>query len=103
MASHGLCFSSVTPCGRFTQTRDRIPSAALDIEQRRLLLNIPGLYNLDVDLALPDNKLQSQMSLAAAGPNGVETALMLKRARALDVEGAVAEWRVAEGKLVLVC
>ena len=85
------------------KTRDRIPSAALDVEERRLLLNIPGLYNLDVDLTLPDSKLQSQLALAGAGPNGVETALMLKRARSLDVDGAEAEWRIGEGKLVVVC
>ena len=86
-----------------TKTRDRIPSAALDVEERRLLLNIPGLYSLDVDLTLPDSKLQSQLALAGAGPNGVETALMLKRARSLDVDGAEAEWRIGEGKLVVVC
>ena len=85
------------------KTRDRIPSAALDVEERRLLLNIPGLYSLDVDLTLPDSKLQSQLALAGAGPNGVETALMLKRTRSLDVDGAEAEWRISEGKLVVVC
>ena len=85
------------------KTRDRIPSAALDVEERRLLLNIPGLYSLDVDLTLPDSKLQSQLALVGAGPNGVETALMLKRARSLDVDGAEAEWRIGEGKLVVVC
>ncbi|KZV62269.1 hypothetical protein PENSPDRAFT_658253 [Peniophora sp. CONT] len=84
-------------------TRDHIPSAALDVEARRLLLNIPGLYSLDVDLTLPDNKLHSQLALVGAGPNGVETALMLKRARALDVDSAEAEWKVDEGKLVLMC
>ncbi|KAI0026793.1 hypothetical protein K488DRAFT_75072 [Vararia minispora EC-137] len=82
-------------------TLERIPSAALDLEPQRLLFHVPGLYNLDINLALTDNELKKELVLAGAGPDGVERALMLKRARSLDVDGAVAEWRVNEGRLLV--
>ncbi|KAI0315106.1 pre-RNA processing PIH1/Nop17-domain-containing protein [Amylostereum chailletii] len=81
--------------------REDITTAALDLEARRIQFHVPGLYALDVDLGLDDTKLGMALALAGAGPHGTEQGLMLKRARALDVEGAEAEWRVAEGQLVL--
>ncbi|KZP06876.1 hypothetical protein FIBSPDRAFT_1053285 [Athelia psychrophila] len=91
-------------------THAHIPSATLDLEPRRILLAVPGLYALDVPLDAPDAELVAASAqldsdgttAAAAGGGGWETgALGLKRARDLDVEGARAEWRVEEGCLVV--
>ncbi|KAI0063296.1 hypothetical protein BV25DRAFT_1802318 [Artomyces pyxidatus] len=82
-------------------TRADLPSAVLDLEPRRITLHVPRLYALDVDLDLPDAALAKALALEGAGPHGTEQGLMLKRARDLDVDGARAEWRVAEGRLVL--
>jgi hypothetical protein len=54
-----------------------------------------------MDLSLPDDVLQKELALAGVGPHGLERALMLKRARELDVDGATAEWNVGEGRLVV--
>jgi hypothetical protein len=48
---------------------------------------------LDIDLALSDAEIVAR--------GGGDAALKLKRERALDVDGARAEWRVADGMLVL--
>ncbi|KZP30164.1 hypothetical protein FIBSPDRAFT_850894 [Athelia psychrophila] len=91
-------------------THAHIPSATLDLEPRRILLAIPGLYALYVPLDVPDAELVAASAhldsdgttAATAGGGGWETgALGLKRARDLDVEGARAEWRVEEGCLVV--
>ncbi|KAI0043691.1 hypothetical protein FA95DRAFT_1498222 [Auriscalpium vulgare] len=83
-------------------TREHLPVAALDLEPTRLLLSIPPLYSLDVDLDATDAELSRSVAATGAGPHAVEQALMLKRAgRELDVDGARAEWRVGEGRLVL--
>ncbi|KZP06881.1 hypothetical protein FIBSPDRAFT_1053288 [Athelia psychrophila] len=91
-------------------THAHIPTATLDLEPRRVLFAVPGLYALDVPLDAPDAELVAASAhldsdgttTATAGGGGWETgALGLKRARDLDVEGARAEWRVEEGCLVV--
>lgn len=52
--------------------------ATLDLEPRRIVLDVPGTYALDVD-----------------------TGATMRGARELDIEGARAEWRVGEGVLVV--
>ena len=55
------------------------------------------MYSLDLDLSQPDALIESLfVSVEAA-----QHALTLKRERALDVDGARAEWRVAEGSFVI--
>ncbi|KZP30199.1 hypothetical protein FIBSPDRAFT_1038526 [Athelia psychrophila] len=87
-------------------THAHIPSAALDLEPRRILLAIPGPYALDVPLDVPDAELvtvsaqldsDGTTTVTAGGASWETGALGLKRARDLDVEGARAEWRVEEG------
>ncbi|KZP06871.1 hypothetical protein FIBSPDRAFT_876069 [Athelia psychrophila] len=83
-------------------THAHIPRAALDLEPRRILLAIPGLYALDVPLDAPDAELVAATAHLDSDRGSWETgALGLKRARDLDVEGAKAEWRVEEGCLVV--
>ncbi|EIN05863.1 hypothetical protein PUNSTDRAFT_91505 [Punctularia strigosozonata HHB-11173 SS5] len=71
-------------------TRDLVSKSALDLEPRRLLLEVPGMYSLDVDIAA-----------ANGGKAGVNKLLDLSNAREFDVDSARAEWRVAEGILSL--
>ena len=72
----------------------------------------PVDYVLDLDLTASDADIlalfsrssNSPTSTPTGGENGEESersALTLKRERALDVDGARAEWRVAEGLLVV--
>ena len=72
----------------------RAMDTELELEPRALHLHVPALYTLDVDLDLPDAALPPS-------PPATRAALELKRARDLDVDGARAEWRVAEGRLLL--
>jgi hypothetical protein len=65
-------------------------------------LLIPGLYALDIDLNLSDASLGRALFQVGAGPQGTEDALMLKRARDLDIEGARAEWHVKDHFLMIV-
>ncbi|KAI9435542.1 PIH1 family [Lactarius indigo] len=83
-------------------TRATIASATLDIESRRLTLVIPGLYVLDIDLNLPDSAFGRALFPTGISPQEAEHALMLKRDRNLDVDGARAEWRTKERCLVIV-
>ena len=76
------------------QTHADVPCAELDLEPRAIHLHVPTLYALDVDLDLPDAALPPSLP-ATRG------ALELKRARDLDVDGARAEWHVAEDRLLL--
>ncbi|KAF5353342.1 hypothetical protein D9756_008088 [Leucocoprinus leucothites] len=95
---------------------DAIRNAALDVEPRRLVLRVPGSANsppleLDVDLNKSDAEIvANNPGISAAGFHGTtdgkhldepNTTLLLKRQRDFDVEAASAEWRVAEGKLVI--
>ncbi|KAK7055214.1 PIH1 domain-containing protein 1 [Favolaschia claudopus] len=79
-------------------TRASIPSTILEIEPRRISITVPGRAepSLDIDLSVSDAEM---VATSGAAPDG---GLMLKRERALDVDGASAEWRVAEGVLVVV-
>jgi hypothetical protein len=82
----------------------------LDIEPRRFIVGIPDYPALDVSLDLSDAEIvatsSSKTSVSLHGTSGEEAhepdnILTLKRQRDLDVDGATAEWRVAEGILVL--
>ncbi|KAH9056802.1 hypothetical protein EDB87DRAFT_1565958 [Lactarius vividus] len=82
-------------------THATIASATLDIEPRRLTLVIPGLYVLDIDLNLSDSAFGRAHFRTGTSPREVEHALLLKRDRDLDVDGARAEWRRKERCLVI--
>jgi hypothetical protein len=84
------------------QTLATVSCATLDLEPRRTTLHIPNLYAFDVNLELPDAELGRAMLRVGADPKGTENALMLKRARNLDVDRARAEWRVNKRCLVIV-
>ncbi|KZT68106.1 hypothetical protein DAEQUDRAFT_745894 [Daedalea quercina L-15889] len=79
-------------------THAHVSSATLDVEPRRLILSIPPLYALDLNLDLPDAQIRDGLQLSRSSADQV---LMLKRQRDLDVDSARAEWRVAEGRLVV--
>jgi hypothetical protein len=83
-------------------THATIASATLDIEPRRLTLVIPGLYALDINLNLSDSTLGRAPFPPSTSPHEAEHALLLKRARDLDVDGARAEWRTKERCIVIV-
>jgi hypothetical protein len=95
-------------CSRYVQylptfqTHATIASATLDIEPRRLTLVIPGLYALDINLNLSDSTLGRAPFPPSTSPHEAEHALLLKRARDLDVDGARAEWRTKERCIVIV-
>ncbi|KAI0656340.1 hypothetical protein C8Q70DRAFT_1056885 [Cubamyces menziesii] len=94
-------------------TRESIPNTTLDLEPRRLIFSTPPPppspsnstphYALDLDLSLPDSQITKVFasSPAPSAEQSAQQALLLKRERPLDVDGARAEWRVAEGLLVL--
>ncbi|RPD60719.1 hypothetical protein L227DRAFT_81444 [Lentinus tigrinus ALCF2SS1-6] len=125
----GLSWSR-TPDGRLRialsvphLTRTSISSTTLDIEPRRIIFEAPGQsaapsrlpkpssasagYALDLDLSASDADILALFASSGRSvhmQNGEESgrsALTLKRERALDVDGATAEWRVAEGLLVI--
>ncbi|KAG1823046.1 pre-RNA processing PIH1/Nop17-domain-containing protein [Suillus variegatus] len=78
-------------------TRAHISNSTLDVEPRRVILHVPSLYDLDINLDVaPD----TEPTTATYGRLG-EAATELKRFRDLDVDGAKAEWRVAEKVIVL--
>lgn len=86
-----------------TQTHALIPSTTLDLEPRRILFSAPSApshpaLSLDLDLSHPDAQIERAFG---ADAKSARAALELKRQRALDVDGARAEWRVAEGALVI--
>ncbi|KAI5119345.1 hypothetical protein M0805_004022 [Coniferiporia weirii] len=100
-------------------THDLHADSKLDIEPRRILLSVPRTYFLDINLNLPDaqigrigaSRVDDAVDTEEAEGLDVDTlrvkgynvgqALRLKRQRDFDVDGARAEWRVQEGKLVL--
>lgn len=79
------------------QTYEHIRTATLDVEERRIILNIPPFYSLDVDVSLPDAQLVSIFG----SQSGDDSVLMLKRQRDFDVDGAQAAWRVADGVVTI--
>jgi hypothetical protein len=95
--------SAHSPSDVPSQTHADIPAAALDVEPRRVLLSIPDRYALDIDLARADAELQAQATSAVAAVNAAQAMALKRHPRDFDVDGARAEWRVAEGLLVLAC
>ncbi|EJF60086.1 hypothetical protein DICSQDRAFT_107741 [Dichomitus squalens LYAD-421 SS1] len=83
-------------------TRASLPETTLDLEPRRLIFAAPRPvpYTLDLDLSQPDATIQKVFT-DANSQESARAALSLKRERALDVDGARAEWQIAEGKLVI--
>ncbi|KAI0668828.1 pre-RNA processing PIH1/Nop17-domain-containing protein [Trametes maxima] len=108
--------------------RAATPSTTLDLEPRRLIFAAPSItdttttgdadtdtdspaYALDLDLDRADAEIEALFDGVRRDAKGkgkgegegksAREALMLKRERAFDVDAAVAEWRVAEGVLVV--
>ncbi|KAJ7484073.1 PIH1 family [Mycena galericulata] len=79
-------------------THTLVSRTTLDLEARRVLLAVPSHPPLDINLGVSD----AEIAATSGGSAAADAALMLKRERALDVAHAAAEWRVAEGVLVLV-
>ncbi|KAJ7222467.1 pre-RNA processing PIH1/Nop17-domain-containing protein [Mycena pura] len=78
-------------------THALVPQTILDLESRRLVLSVPSRPPLDINFGVSD----AEIVATAHGTADADTALKLKRERALDVDNARAEWRVAEGVLVV--
>ncbi|KAJ7737852.1 pre-RNA processing PIH1/Nop17-domain-containing protein [Mycena maculata] len=76
-------------------THALVARTTLDLEARRLLLAVPSHPPLDINLGVSDAEI-----VATSG--GGDAALMLKRERALDVDKAMAEWRIGQDVLVLI-
>ena len=93
--------------GHPAKTYEHIQIATLDVEERRIILNVPPLYALDLDVSLPDAQLVSLFGGTTSDESGdgtssmLNAALNLKRQRNFDVDGADAEWRVADGVVVI--
>lgn len=77
--------------------RSRIQKSTLDIEERRLIFNIPALYALDINLDLSVDLPHS----CVTDNESREQFTTLKRARTFDVNNSVAEWRVAQGIILI--
>ncbi|KAJ7160820.1 hypothetical protein C8R46DRAFT_1284553 [Mycena filopes] len=82
-------------------TRALIPRTTLDLEPKRIILAVPAHPPLDIDFGAPDAQIVAMSSGSGGATDAGHAALMLKRERALDVDGATAEWRVADSLLVL--
>ncbi|KAJ7689518.1 pre-RNA processing PIH1/Nop17-domain-containing protein [Mycena olivaceomarginata] len=76
-------------------TRALVTETTLELEARRLLLTVRGHPPLDINVGVSDAEIAATCGTA---PDG---GLTLKRERELDVEAATAEWRVADGVLVV--
>ncbi|OBZ74990.1 PIH1 domain-containing protein 1 [Grifola frondosa] len=79
-------------------THELIKTSSIDIEPHRLIISVPSLYLLDLDLDAPDAQILEKL---APDEVSAQQALTLKRQRELNVDGAQAEWRVAEGMLIV--
>ena len=87
----------------------------MDVEPRRILLSIPGLYALDINLNLPESTLgrvdagalddspKDNVDLETVKVKGFNArqALLLKKEREFDVDRADAEWVVTDKKLII--
>ncbi|KAJ7434070.1 pre-RNA processing PIH1/Nop17-domain-containing protein [Mycena latifolia] len=89
-------------------THALVAQTTLDLEARRFVLCVPNAPPLDVNVGVSDAEIVATSGRAPETPSPAsEThgaghgALMLKRERDLDVDNAKAEWRVADGVLVL--
>jgi hypothetical protein len=74
-----------------------VEKSTLDLEPRRIILDIPSVMIYDLDLDMSDFQLQSLF----ADEDQAQKALLLKRSREFDVDHATAEWRIADKKLVI--
>ncbi|KAI0790926.1 pre-RNA processing PIH1/Nop17-domain-containing protein [Abortiporus biennis] len=82
--------------------REDIPKSALDVEEQRILFNVPGLYRFDLNLNLSDADIsRTVIPKVADAEKEKEEWLKLKRVRQFDVDNAKAEWRVGEGRVIL--
>ncbi|KAJ7073287.1 pre-RNA processing PIH1/Nop17-domain-containing protein [Mycena belliarum] len=89
-------------------TRALVAQTTLELEERRFILTLPNKQSLDVNFGVSDAEIvvlshqapETQFSASESQGPG-HAALMLKRERPLDVDNATAEWRVAEGVLVV--
>ncbi|PIL25928.1 hypothetical protein GSI_11681 [Ganoderma sinense ZZ0214-1] len=83
-------------------TRASIPNATLDLEPRRLIfiVPVPTPYALDLDLSQPDDVIQKLFGGTEIGDSAM-SAMSLKRESPLDVDGARAEWHVAQRQLII--
>ncbi|OAX40762.1 hypothetical protein K503DRAFT_736928 [Rhizopogon vinicolor AM-OR11-026] len=91
MAQSKICIVINVP----NVTHAHIPNSTLDVEPRKVILHIPPLYDLVVDLDASNARSGSNHGIHSKG------AIELKSLRDLDVDGANAEWRVAEKVIVL--
>ncbi|KAF5325404.1 hypothetical protein D9619_009678 [Psilocybe cf. subviscida] len=94
-------------------TADLARNSTLDIEPRRLLLEIPDRYALDINLALPDADIEKSWTGGGSSTglsvdsnedhiaSNIRNALNLKRERDLDVDAAEAEWKVGSGLVII--
>ncbi|KIK54593.1 hypothetical protein GYMLUDRAFT_48498 [Collybiopsis luxurians FD-317 M1] len=85
----------------------------LDIEPRRLILSIPNYPVLDLNLSLSDAELVARSGKGStiitdlgtaegkSDDSAVDKLLALKRQRPFYVEGATAEWIMADNKLLI--
>ncbi|KAF5357536.1 hypothetical protein D9757_013070 [Collybiopsis confluens] len=91
-----------------------ISLCSLDIEPRRLILTIPNHPLLDLNLSLSDAELVARSgkgstttitdlgsSEGKSDNSTVDKLLALKRQRPFDVEGAIAQWIMADNKLLV--
>ncbi|KAF5314402.1 hypothetical protein D9619_011814 [Psilocybe cf. subviscida] len=94
-----------------------IQQSTLDVEERRIILNVPGRPVLDIDVGLSDGEIVARTNIAfsavlssAASPvkkealdsqkqDYMKQALQLKRQRDFDVDAADAEWKVGTGEV----
>ncbi|KAG1801014.1 pre-RNA processing PIH1/Nop17-domain-containing protein [Suillus plorans] len=80
-------------------TRAQISNSTLDVEPRRVILHVPSLYDLDINLDVAPDTEPTTATYGRLGEGATVTEL--KRFRDLDVDGAKAEWRVAEKVIVI--
>ncbi|EDR09406.1 uncharacterized protein LACBIDRAFT_293894 [Laccaria bicolor S238N-H82] len=84
-------------------THTLIPKTTLDVEPRRIILAIPSHPVLDIDLNISDAEITSRIHNSEIRDKTEDTTrtLLLKRQRDFDVDNTKAEWRVAEGVLIV--
>jgi len=84
-----------------------ISQTTLDLEPRRLILQIPSHPTLDINLQLSDAEIVATSGTSAHTPSAQQgqeepnKTLTLKRQREFNVDGAKAQWRVADGVLTV--
>lgn len=99
------------------QSPSLVQKSTLDVEERRIILTVPGRPTLDIDVSLSDGEIVAWTNIAfssvlSSAPSPVEKealdnqkqedmkqALQLKRQRDFDVNAADAEWKVGTGEV----